>query len=295
VHILVTGATGYIGRPTALALHADGHRVTGLTRDAWNARSTSLERAGITMTTGDMHDPAAYSAALTEADAVVHTVADADDMTGVDERLFAAVAAANEDGRARHLVYTTGCSTYGPSEHTVLTESTPVDPENRRARLEASLADTGLAWTVLRPGMVHGGDARSSIVGRWFGEAVDGRATHHGKPGKLWSWVHVEDVAAAYVAVLQEPAAHTGQVYLLADTDPVPPLEVHTAAARAAGFDGDVTFAPIADESPVYRGFDKDEVIDATKARTRLGWTPSRPDVLAALPLSFAEWSRAKA
>jgi nucleoside-diphosphate-sugar epimerase len=290
VQILVTGATGYIGRAVVLALTAEGHRVVGLTRDPSSARATSLERAGVRVAAGDMAEPDSYAPLLHDVDAVVHAAAPSPD----DELLFGAVVAANEhDGRRRHLVYTTGCSTYGTEPHTVLTEDTPVDPDNPRARLEATLWDAGLPATVLRPAMVHGGDARSSIVGRWFGEAVDGEVTHHGSPGKLWSWVHVDDVADAYSAVLREPAAHAGQVYLLADDRAEAALTVLTEAARVAGSTEAVTFASIDSEPPVWRGFDKDEVVDATKARTRLGWHPSRPSVLDELPASFAAWSRA--
>jgi nucleoside-diphosphate-sugar epimerase len=293
VQILVTGATGYLGRSVVLALTADGHHVTGLTRDPSSARATSLERSGVTVARGDLADPDTYAPLLAEADAVVHTAVDDGDPSGSDEQLFAAIVAADEaDRRRRHVVYTTGCSTFGSEPHTVLTEDTPVDPEHPRSRLEAALRDTGLPATVIRPAMVHGGDARSSIVGRWFAEAVDGRVTHHGSPGKLWSWVHVDDAAEAYAAVLREPAAHAGQVYLLADDRATPALTVLTEAARVAGSDAAVTFAPIAEESAAYRVFDKDEVVDATKARTRLGWHPSRPDVLAELPASFAAWSR---
>ncbi|MFZ7086887.1 NAD-dependent epimerase/dehydratase family protein [Curtobacterium sp. RRHDQ10] len=296
MRILVTGATGYIGRSIATALSGDGHDVLGLTRDPTGSRATALQRVGVSPVAGDVADVASYEGLLPHVDAVVHTVVDADDPVGADQRLFAAVRQADtDDRRSRHVVYTTGCSTYGSGVHTVLTETTPVDPENRRARLEVELADTGLAHTIIRPAFVHGADARSSIVGRWFGDAADGRAVHHGEPGKLWSWVHVDDVGAAYAAVLREPAAHDGQVYLLADDQAAPALTVLTAAARTAGYEGPVAFAPIADELPTYRGFDHDEVIDSTKARSRLGWIPTKPGVLDDMPTSFTEWRRASA
>jgi nucleoside-diphosphate-sugar epimerase len=296
VRILVTGATGYIGRSVAIALAHDGHDVLGLTRDTSGSRATSLQRVGVHPAAGDIGRVETYAPLLAQVDAVVHTVIDEDDPTGSDQRLFAAVRQADaEDHRSRHVVYTTGCSTFGSATHTVLTESTPVDPDNRRARLEADLVDSGLAHTIIRPAFVHGDDARSSIVGRWFREGSDGRAVHHGDPGKLWSWVHVDDVGAAFAAVLREPAAHDGQVYLLADDQAAPALTVLTAAARTAGFDGPVAFAPISEEQETYRTFDHDEVVDSTKARSRLGWVPTHAGVLEDLPASFGAWSRAAA
>ncbi|WP_159038270.1 NmrA family NAD(P)-binding protein, partial [Streptomyces sp. WM6386] len=43
-HVLVTGASGYIGGPVAQALLAAGHRVTGLVRDP--SRAAELAAAG---------------------------------------------------------------------------------------------------------------------------------------------------------------------------------------------------------------------------------------------------------
>jgi nucleoside-diphosphate-sugar epimerase len=296
VRILVTGATGYIGRSVATALASDGHDVLGMTRTVTGSRATALQRVGVRPIVGDIADVDSYAGMLRQVDAVVHTVIDVDDPYGSDRRLFEAVQQADaDDHRSRHVVYTTGCSTYGSDVHTVLTESTPTDPDNPRARLEADLADSGLAHTIIRPAFVHGGDARSSIVGRWFAEGAVGRAVHHGDPGKLWSWVHVDDVGDAFAAVLREPAAHDGQVYVLADDQAAPALTVLTAAARTAGFDGAVSFAPIEDEEPTYRVFDHDEVIDSTKARSRLGWVPTRAGVLDDMPASIVEWRRAAA
>ncbi|SDS27737.1 NAD-dependent epimerase/dehydratase family protein [Microlunatus soli] len=293
MHILVTGATGYVGRSAALALTADGHRVDALTRDPGAERAVELSDAGVRSVRGDLGDPASLTAAIRDVDAVLHTAFDADDHVGTDRALFGALRTADQDGRHRHLVYTTGCSVYGPSDHPVLTESTPVDPDNRRARLEAELRATGIPHTILRPAMVHGGDARTSIVGRWFEAARAGRPVHHGRRDKRWSWVHVDDVADAYRAVLRDPAAQAGKVFLLAEDQPVEPLAVLQAAARTAGHRGAVSFAPIEDEIATYRVFDHDEIVDATQARTHLGWTPGRPDVLAELSASYAAWSRA--
>lgn len=295
MRILVTGATGYLGRAVALALSADGHDVVALTRDPGADRATELERSGVRPVRGDLGDHDALVAAVRGVDAVAHTAFDADDNVGTDRGLFRAFETAGDDGHHRHLVYTTGCSVFGPGDHTVLTESTPVDPDSPRAGLEAELRATGIPSTVLRPAMVHGGDARTSIVGRWFRQALDGHPVHHGRPGKLWSWVHVDDAADAYAAVLREPAAHDGRTYLLADDQAVPARTVLEAAARTVGFDGQVAFAPIDEELPTYRVFDHDEVVDATQARSRLGWVPRRRDVLTELPASYAAWSRSAA
>ncbi|MFF5583610.1 NAD-dependent epimerase/dehydratase family protein [Streptomyces hygroscopicus] len=187
-----------------------------------------------------------------------------------------------------------GCSIYGEHAHATLTPGTSVDNSTVRARLEAELQGAGLPHTVLRPGMVHGGDAHSSIVGDWFREAQSSGPVHRGRRDKVWSWIHVEDLARAYTAVLREPEEHDGRTYLLGDARPVAPLAVVEAAARAVGRTDAVALAPIEDEKPVYRVFDRDEIIDSSAAGAALGWIPQESDVLAELPASFGQWSAAR-
>ncbi len=291
MRVLVTGATGYVGHAVAIALAEAGHEVAALTRDSGSGRARALEDFGVLPLRGRLADRALLSGMLVGVDAVVHTAFDPADPVGTDRALFAALAAA---GGRRHLVYTTGCSVYGEHAHTMLTPQTPVDNSNVRARLEAELRGAGLPHTVLRPAMVHGGDARSSIVGDWFHEAASTGPVHRGRRDKVWSWIHVEDLARAYVALLRAPGDHEGRTYLLADAHPATPLAVVEAAARVAGSSDAVAFAPIEDEKPVYRVFDRDEVIDSSVARAALGWTPQESDVLAALPPSFERWSAAR-
>ena len=71
--VFVTGATGLIGAGVVRAMVAAGHEVTGLTRRA--AGRAAIERAGARAVVGDMRDPEAYRAAVSEAEAVVHTAA----------------------------------------------------------------------------------------------------------------------------------------------------------------------------------------------------------------------------
>ncbi|QMU77216.1 NmrA family NAD(P)-binding protein [Streptacidiphilus sp. PB12-B1b] len=235
MRVRVTGATGYVGRAVAIALARAGHEVTALTRDPGSDRARTLGDVGVRPLCGRLADRGALSEVLAGADAVVHTAFDPADPDGTNRSLFRALADA---GSRQHLVYTSGCSAYGKHEHTLLTPQTPVDNGNARARLEAELRGARLPHTVLRPGMVHGGDARSSIVGDWFSEARSTGPVHRGRRDKVWSWIHVEDLARAYAAVLCAPQDHEGRTYLLADSHPAAPLVVVEAAARAAGSRG---------------------------------------------------------
>lgn len=287
MRILITGATGYVGQSVATALAAEGHQVSALTRDPGSGRARALAGSGIRLVPGSLADRAVISETLTETDAVVHTAYDPADQVGSERALFGALA---ETDRRPHVVYTSGCSIYGEHAHARLTSGTPVDDGTARAGLEAELRGTGVPHTVLRPGMVHGGDARSSIVGAWFLDASTTGPVHHGRRDKVWSWIHVDDLARAYAAVLRSPENHRGRTYLLADSQPTSAWAVVEAAARAAGSTAPVSLQPIEDENPLYRVFDRDEVVDSSPARSALEWAPRESGVIEALPASFAAW-----
>ncbi|MFJ6669233.1 NAD-dependent epimerase/dehydratase family protein [Streptomyces sp. NPDC091383] len=291
MRILITGATGYIGYATATALAAEGHQVAALTRDPDSRRAKMLANSDVRPIRGALADRAALNEILGDAEAVVHTAYDPDDHMGGDRALFGALADA---GGRRHLVYTSGCSIYGEHTNATLTPQTPVDAGNVRARLEAELQDTGLPYTVLRPGMVHGGDARSSIVGDWFREARSTGPVHRGRLDKVWSWIHVDDLAQAFVAVLRSPGAHEGRTCLLADSRPTAVYSVVEAAARVAGSTDAVACRSIKDEKPLYRVFDRSEIIDTSAATVPLAWKPQKSDVIASLSASYAAWSAAQ-
>ncbi len=276
----LTGATGYVGEAVARLLVAQGHPVVGLTRDPRSPRASALGTAGVRMVAGDVGDPASYRARLGAAEVVVHTVADGRRPTESDELLLDELLALQEAGRAPHLVYTTGCSVYGAHTHPVLDERTPTDPDHPRAQLEARLGASGLAHTIVRPAFVFGGDGRSSLLARWLDEARDGVTVFYGDVEKVWSWVHVDDLARGYAAVLDHLADLDGEAFLLADDAPVGAMEAYAACQRAFGRTGPATHAPISDEEPVYRVFDRDEVVDSSKARRMIGWTPRAASVL---------------
>ncbi|VXC53745.1 NAD-dependent epimerase/dehydratase family protein [Nocardioides sp. AX2bis] len=285
--VFLTGATGYVGEAVAGLLVAQGHTVVGLTRDPRSSRASALEDAGVRVVAGDVGDAASYRARLAAAEVVIHTVADGRRPVKGDERLFDELLALRAAGRAPHLVYTTGCSVYGAHSHPLLDESTPTDPDHPRARLEARLATSGLAHTIVRPAFVFGGDGRSSLLGRWLDEARDGVAVFYGDAAKVWSWVHVDDLARGYAAVVEHLAELDGEAFLLADDAPVAAREAYEACQRAFGRTGPVTHAPISEEAPVYQVFDRDEVVDSSRARRLLGWTPQAvtvAELIAAVP-----------
>ena len=153
MHILVTGASGFIGQALLPRLLADGHRVRALARRPPEGAAP----AGLEWARGDMEDAASLDAASQGVDAVVHLAC----ATGVaDERLVrrvnvdgtkALLEASRRHGVRRFVFVSTISATrdrMGPYGRT-------------KKEGEALVADSGLEWVTLRPSLVYG----SSSIG----------------------------------------------------------------------------------------------------------------------------------
>ena len=104
MHVLVTGATGFVGRRLVPALVDAGHEVTALVRDAGRYDPPS----GVRVVVGDLLEPESFEAAL-DVDAayyLVHSMTARDDFEARDRRAarhFADAASAAGVGRVIYL------------------------------------------------------------------------------------------------------------------------------------------------------------------------------------------------
>jgi NADH dehydrogenase len=142
---LVVGATGLLGRATALALRQQGRPVRALVRD--RARAADLARAGAELVDGDLTDPDSLERAC---QGVAQVFAAAHGLLGrgaqrsvqVDDIGHSALIAAALGAGVLRFVYT---SAYGAAaDH-------PVDFFRTKHAIEGVLRDSGLPFTVLRP------------------------------------------------------------------------------------------------------------------------------------------------
>jgi uncharacterized protein YbjT (DUF2867 family) len=155
--VLVTGGTGYIGRPLVETLVARGHRVRVLTRES----SASRVPAGAEVVLGDALDAASVKAAVRMGDTIVHLVgtphpgpAKAAEFARVDLASIRATVAAARGAGILQLVYVS------------VAQPAPVMKAYQAARAagEAEIAAAGLRATVLRPWYVLGPDHRWPLM-----------------------------------------------------------------------------------------------------------------------------------
>ncbi|GAA2752741.1 NAD-dependent epimerase/dehydratase family protein [Amnibacterium kyonggiense] len=275
MHVVITGATGLIGSAVVPQLVARGDRVTALVRSAESVQK--VQSAGAAGALIDFGDRSAIADAFAEGDAVIHLAAAGDDAEAFDRRVAEAAIQAL-GGTGKPYAHTGGVWVYGSGDD--LTEETPYDaPAITRWRLAVigSLEAADLALTVLHPGIVYG-DGGSGIPQLLGGQprTDDGALTTLGRGEQHWTTVHVDDLAALYVAVVASGTGH-GAVLGVSGVNP----SVADLSSVIAGDAGVIGEDPVATRARLGDGFAEalllDQQASGAKARGIGGWTPTRP------------------
>ncbi|MFQ1002834.1 NAD-dependent epimerase/dehydratase family protein [Modestobacter sp. SSW1-42] len=245
MRVLVTGASGMLGRATAQRLLDRGDDVTVLQR-----RPADLACAQVL---GDVADPAVVARAVAGQDAVVHLAAKVDvtgpwaeyeraNVTGTRTVLAACAGA----GVAR-LVHVSSPSVAHGGSALVGVGAEPADPARARghyarskavAELAALAADSrALAVLVVRPHLVWGpGDTQ--LVGRIVERARTGRLPLIGSGAALIDTTYVDNAAGALVAAVDACGPVHGEALVVSNGEPRPVGEVIARLCRAAGVPG---------------------------------------------------------
>jgi nucleoside-diphosphate-sugar epimerase len=185
-------------------------QVYGLVRDDSKPRAKALQRYEVELAIGDIKQPETYRQYLENSDVLIHAMMDFQDPQEADLKLFETLRqVAEATPRNRLIIYTTGCSIYGKCPERIMDETTLGNPDHQlafRMDLEQELFAMPIPQcrkVVLRPGFMYGLDGQSSVSGMWFGMGEQGKAVYRGDSEKGWSWVHISDLAEAYVRVAE--------------------------------------------------------------------------------------------
>ncbi|MGY1822988.1 NAD-dependent epimerase/dehydratase family protein [Geodermatophilus sp. SYSU D00079] len=245
MRVLVTGASGMLGRATATGLLDRGDEVTVLQR-----RPSGLPCREVL---GDVADPAVVARAVRGQDAVLHLAAKVD-VTGP----WAEYASANIGGtravldacRAAdvgRLVHVSSPSVAHAGTALAGVGAEPADAGRARghyarskavAEVDALAADSpSLAVLVVRPHLVWGpGDPQ--LVERIVARARGGRLPVIGSGAALIDTTYVDNAAAALLAAVDACGPVHGEALVVSNGQPRPVAEVLARLCRAAGVRG---------------------------------------------------------
>jgi nucleoside-diphosphate-sugar epimerase len=256
VKVLVTGASGLLGRTCVQQLQARGDDVTVLQRRPAGT--------GCREVLGDVADAAVVRRAARGQDAVLHLAAKVDvvgraadferaNVTGTR----AVVEACRSEGVGR-LVQVSSPSVAHAGHALVGVGAAPADPQGARghysrtkaaSELLALAADSPeLAVLAVRPHLVWGpGDTQ--LVARLVQRARAGRLVVVGSGAALIDTTYVDDAAAALVAAVDAcgpgPDDAHGEALVVSGGEPRPVAEVLARVCRAAGLPAPTRHLPV--------------------------------------------------
>ena len=251
--VLVTGATGMLGRATAQALFDRGDEVSVLQR-----RPSGLACREVL---GDVADREVLRRAASGQDAVLHLAAKVD-VTGPWAEYDSAniegtrnVVQACRSGGVSRLVHVSSPSVAHGGRAIVGLGAEPADPASARghysrskaiAEVAALAADSpALAVLVVRPHLVWGpGDTQ--LVARVVERAKSGRLPAIGSGTALMDTTYVDNAAEAMVAAVDACGRVHGEALVVSNGEPRPILEILQRVCRAAGVPGPGRSVPFA-------------------------------------------------
>lgn len=250
MNILITGATGFIGRQLLADLIRNGHSVHVLSRTA--GPLPEIPGPGsVEVFHGDILDPCSIGRAVTGCEAVFHLAGYARNWARNLETFLEVnlqgtknVLKAAQDASVRRVVYTSSVMTFGPSTGSAIDETvdrtapmlTGYELSKRAAEEEAvEFCRRGLdvvmvnPTRVFGPGLLNEGNSVTRMI-KWY---VEGKwHAVLGNGSAIGNYAFVQDVSLGHIQALERGRA--GERYILGGEN-ISFDELFALVARIAG------------------------------------------------------------
>ena len=303
MRVLVTGGAGYIGSTAVDILLSQGYEISVL--DDCSTGHADAIPAGIDFIQGSILEPNQVAEALSDCDAVMHFAGKSLVGESVKEPdLYRQVNVAGtrvlldemHKAGVKKLVFSSSAATYGEPKQVPITETAQTSPTNPygETKLEvdqmisAEAISRGISAISLRYFNVAGAhhssrgwlaerhNPETHLIPNILRSTKDNPVEIYGtdwptKDGTcVRDYVHVVDLIEAHIKALNSLKPHTHEIYNLGSGDGYSVRVVLAAASKAAGYEIPTTEAPRRTGDPAVL------IADISKAREKLGWSPTR-------------------
>lgn len=241
MRVLIVGC-GYVGLPLGAELVRQGHEVFGLRRSALAA--AEMKSLGITSLHADITQPATLAKLPRDFDWVVNCTASggggAPDYREIylagNQNLIHWLAASPP----KKFIYTSSTSVYGQNDGSVVTETSPVEPEADTAKVLVATENfllaaangsrgraphQGFPAVVLRVAGIYGPGR-----GYAFKQFLRDEARIEGDGRRWLNMIHRDDLIGIIIAALRD--ARAGEIFNAADNEPVTQSDFFTWLAQ---------------------------------------------------------------
>lgn len=302
MRVLVTGASGFVGRDLTQALSKAGHGIRAAARDLSAIKpDVNIE----TVPLPDLSQPVDWRPLLRDVDAVVHLAGIAHVSTAITEERYDKVnrlatkslaLAASMTPSVQRLVFVSSIRAQtGPSSDRVLTESdtpAPTDAYGRsKLAAEGFVRGYGVPATILRPVVIYGPQARANVA-QLMKIASLPFPLPFGAFSNKRSLLALANMISAIQFVLEQPAT-AGETYVVADQTPVSLADMISIMRRASGRKPGLIPVPpdwigralrTAGKADIWERIGSSLVADGAKLR-EAGWKPpvDTPEALATM------------
>eukprot|EP00013_Stygamoeba_regulata_P002048 CAMPEP_0177635864 /NCGR_PEP_ID=MMETSP0447-20121125/4133_1 /TAXON_ID=0 /ORGANISM="Stygamoeba regulata, Strain BSH-02190019" /LENGTH=297 /DNA_ID=CAMNT_0019137689 /DNA_START=62 /DNA_END=955 /DNA_ORIENTATION=- len=294
--VSVIGA-GFIGAPVALALRRAGHAVSVLARNPGD--KSLLQKNEVTVHKADFDDLLKLKEDSTSTIAKVISASEAivwcavDNTKAVESVIdFCAKKNDNIHNQKKRFVLLSGCLMYIPSDEPRDEHDAVNDSLARFHTERAVLGNSAICGTVARPAFLYGGS--SSYMGMWWKQMEEtGAVSVRGDPNKVYNFVHANDLADGFARIVEAPQATVaGEIFNFGSDFQSSVISLATTLVRAAGFTGEVK---VEDNQNAYdKYFDRTAIVDSSKARRILGWTPKYPALTQQPRVYYDAWKASR-
>jgi nucleoside-diphosphate-sugar epimerase len=288
--ILVTGATGFIGKALVSSLAKQGYAVLAAARDPGHILAPSdVERVAIPDLVGSLD----WSPLLDGISHVVHLAGIAHAPGALPDDVYMQInaeavgtLAQQAKGKIERLILMSSVrAQVGLSSEGTITEADTPEPTDAygRTKLEAErlLAESGVGYTVLRPAVVYGKGVKGNIAALATIAKTPMPLPFGGLENER-SLLALENLCSAVAHVLDIPQAQN-EIFLVADAKPITVAEMVSAMREGLGRPPHLVKVPYGAVKRLMKSFGREAdwervsgrfVIDASKLMAT-GWQPT--------------------